>query len=61
MAIYDTMTFVQAPISTFCVGQASSTAAVLLAGGGAGGGVVVPAARAQANANRRLSTSSASP
>ncbi|MET7684953.1 ATP-dependent Clp protease proteolytic subunit [Streptomyces sp. NPDC005423] len=33
MAIYDTMTFVQAPISTFCVGQAASTAAVLLAGG----------------------------
>ncbi|MFI0814783.1 ClpP family protease [Streptomyces sp. NPDC021098] len=33
MAIYDTMTFVTAPISTFCVGQAASTAAVLLAGG----------------------------
>ncbi|MFE0185804.1 ClpP family protease [Streptomyces olivaceus] len=33
MAIYDTMAFVQAPISTFCVGQAASTAAVLLAGG----------------------------
>src|SRR5258707_2008545 len=31
MAIYDTMTFVQAPISTFCVGQATSTAAVRLA------------------------------
>ncbi|MFF7770008.1 ClpP family protease [Streptomyces massasporeus] len=36
MAIYDTMTFVQAPISTFCVGQAASTAAVLLAGGNPG-------------------------
>ncbi|GGO56746.1 putative ATP-dependent Clp protease proteolytic subunit-like protein [Streptomyces daqingensis] len=36
MAIYDTMTFVGAPISTFCVGQAASTAAVLLAGGDAG-------------------------
>jgi ATP-dependent Clp protease protease subunit len=36
MAIYDTMTFVQAPISTFCVGQAASTAAVLLAGGAPG-------------------------
>src|ERR1700735_5251468 len=33
MAIYDTMTFVGAPISTFCVGQAASTAAVLLAAG----------------------------
>ncbi|WP_328537022.1 ClpP family protease [Streptomyces sp. NBC_00344] len=36
MAIYDTMTFVQAPISTWCVGQAASTAAVLLAGGDPG-------------------------
>ncbi|MGV9852574.1 ClpP family protease [Streptomyces sp. NPDC003442] len=36
MAIYDTMTFVSAPISTFCVGQAASTAAVLLAGGDPG-------------------------
>ncbi|OKJ09122.1 ClpP family protease [Kitasatospora sp. CB01950] len=36
MAIYDTMTFVQSPISTFCVGQAASTAAVLLAGGDPG-------------------------
>lgn len=35
-AIYDTMTFVGAPISTFCVGQAASTAAVLLAGGDPG-------------------------
>ena len=33
MAIYDTMTFVGAPISTFCVGQAASTAAVLLSAG----------------------------
>lgn len=36
MAIYDTMTYVRAPISTFCVGQAASTAAVLLAGGDPG-------------------------
>ncbi|MFB7601194.1 ClpP family protease [Streptomyces sp. NPDC056160] len=36
MAIYDTMTFVRSPISTFCVGQAASTAAVLLAGGDPG-------------------------
>jgi ATP-dependent Clp protease, protease subunit len=35
-AIYDTMSFVSSPISTFCVGQAASTAAVLLAGGDAG-------------------------
>ncbi|MCM2389272.1 ClpP family protease [Streptomyces albipurpureus] len=36
MAIYDTMSFIRAPISTFCVGQALSTAAVLLAGGDPG-------------------------
>lgn len=36
MAIYDTMTFVGSPISTYCVGQAASTAAVLLAGGDPG-------------------------
>ncbi|MER7824194.1 ATP-dependent Clp protease proteolytic subunit ClpP [Streptomyces sp. CG 926] len=45
MAIYDTMTFVQAPISTFCVGQASSTAAVLLAGGDPGRRFVLRHAR----------------
>ncbi|MGV9266084.1 ClpP family protease [Kitasatospora sp. NPDC003701] len=45
MAIYDTMTFVQAPISTFCVGQAASTAAVLLAGGDAGRRFVLQHAR----------------
>lgn len=36
MAIYDTMAFVAAPISTYCVGQAASTAAVLLAAGDPG-------------------------
>ncbi|GAA2425598.1 ATP-dependent Clp protease proteolytic subunit [Streptomyces coeruleofuscus] len=45
MAIYDTMTYVQAPISTFCVGQAASTAAVLLAGGDAGRRFVLEHAR----------------
>ncbi|MFJ6748722.1 MULTISPECIES: ClpP family protease [unclassified Streptomyces] len=45
MAIYDTMTFVSAPISTFCVGQAASTAAVLLAGGDAGRRFVLEHAR----------------
>ncbi|MGW2613671.1 ClpP family protease [Streptomyces sp. NPDC001500] len=45
MAIYDTMTYVQAPISTFCVGQAASTAAVLLAGGDPGRRVVLEHAR----------------
>jgi ATP-dependent Clp protease, protease subunit len=45
MAIYDTMTFVGAPISTFCVGQAASTAAVLLAAGEPGRRFVLEHAR----------------
>jgi ATP-dependent Clp protease, protease subunit len=45
MAIYDTMTFVRAPITTFCVGQAASTAAVLLAGGDQGRRVVLEHSR----------------
>jgi ATP-dependent Clp protease protease subunit len=36
MAVYDTMGFVSAPIWTYCVGQAASTAAILLAAGEAG-------------------------
>ncbi|HEY3734767.1 MAG TPA: ATP-dependent Clp protease proteolytic subunit [Streptosporangiaceae bacterium] len=45
MAIYDAMTFVGVPISTFCVGQAASTAAVLLAGGDPGQRFVLEHAR----------------
>ncbi|ARQ68894.1 ClpP family protease [Streptomyces marincola] len=45
MAIYDTMTFVRAPISTYCVGQAARAAAVLLAGGEPGRRVVLEHAR----------------
>ncbi len=45
MAIYDTMTFVGSPISTWCVGQAASTAAVLLAGGDSGRRFVLEHAR----------------
>jgi ATP-dependent Clp protease protease subunit len=33
MAIYDTMKYIKAPVSTICVGQASSMGAYLLAGG----------------------------
>jgi len=33
MAIYDTMQFVDAPVATYCLGQAASAAAVLLAAG----------------------------
>lgn len=45
MAIYDTMSFISAPISTVCVGQAASTAAVLLAGGDPGRRFVLEHAR----------------
>ncbi|MQY14864.1 ATP-dependent Clp protease proteolytic subunit [Streptomyces sp. RB5] len=45
MAIYDTMSYVTAPISTLCVGQAASTAAVLLAGGDKGRRAVLSHAR----------------
>ncbi len=45
LAIYDTMQFVRAPISTACVGQAASTAAVLLAAGAPGRRTVLPHAR----------------
>src|ERR1035437_9162067 len=33
MAIYDTMKYIKAPVSTICVGQASSMGSFLLAGG----------------------------
>jgi ATP-dependent Clp protease, protease subunit len=45
MAIYDTMRFVGSPISTFCVGQAASTAAVLLSAGEPGRRFVLEHAR----------------
>ncbi len=45
MAIYDTMQFIQAPISTICLGQAASMAAVLLAAGAKGKRFALPHAR----------------
>ncbi|MBL8784563.1 MAG: ATP-dependent Clp protease proteolytic subunit [Deltaproteobacteria bacterium] len=45
MAIYDTMQFIQAPISTICIGQAASMAAVLLAAGAKGKRYALPHAR----------------
>ncbi|HTP52228.1 MAG TPA: ATP-dependent Clp endopeptidase proteolytic subunit ClpP [Anaeromyxobacteraceae bacterium] len=45
LAIYDTMQYVKAPVSTICLGQAASMAAVLLAGGVAGKRFAVPNAR----------------
>ena len=33
LAIYDTMQYIQAPVSTICIGQAASMGSLLLAGG----------------------------
>ena len=44
-AIYDTMQFISAPVSTICVGQAASAAAVLLAAGTTGRRLALPNAR----------------
>lgn len=44
-AIYDTMRYVKAPISTTCVGQAASAAAILLAAGTPGRRSVLPHSR----------------
>ncbi len=45
MAIYDTMQYVKAPVSTICVGQAASMGAVLLAAGAEGKRFALPNAR----------------
>ncbi len=45
MAIYDTMQFIKADVSTYCMGLAASAAAVLLAGGAAGKRFALPHSR----------------
>src|SRR5579859_482934 len=45
LAIYDTIQFLKAPVSTICVGQAASMAAVLLAAGAKGKRFALPNAR----------------
>lgn len=45
MAIYDTMQYIRAPISTVCMGQAASMAAVLLAAGTPGKRYALPFSR----------------
>ena len=45
LAIYDTLQFVQCPISTYCIGQASSMGAVLLAAGAEGKRFALPNSR----------------
>jgi ATP-dependent Clp protease protease subunit len=45
LAVYDSMQFIQAPVATFCVGQAIGVGAVLLAAGTAGHRAMLPHAR----------------
>jgi len=45
LAIYDTMQFITAPVSTICVGQAASMAAVLLTAGTKGKRFALPNSR----------------
>jgi len=45
LAIYDTIQFLKAPVSTICVGQAASMGAVLLAAGAKGKRYALPNAR----------------
>lgn len=45
LAIYDTMQFLECPISTYCVGEAASGAAILLAGGTKGKRYALPNSR----------------
>ena len=45
LAIYDTMHFIRAPVSTICVGQAMSMGAVLLAAGARGKRRILPHSR----------------
>ena len=45
LAIYDTMQYLKAPVSTICIGQAASMGAVLLAAGAKGKRYALPNAR----------------
>ena len=45
LAIYDTMQFIKADVSTMCIGQAASMGALLLAGGTKGKRVCLPHSR----------------
>lgn len=42
LAIYDTMNYIQAPVSTICVGQAASMGSLLLCGGAKGKRYALP-------------------
>lgn len=45
MAIYDTMQYIKAPVSTICIGQAASMGAFLLASGAPGKRMALPNSR----------------
>ena len=45
LAIYDTMQYLRAPVSTICIGMAASMAAVLLAAGAKGKRYALPNSR----------------
>jgi len=45
LAIYDTMQFIKADVSTMCIGQAASMGALLLAGGARGKRICLPHSR----------------
>ena len=45
LAIYDTMQYIKAPVSTYCMGQAASMAAILLAAGEKGKRHALPHSR----------------
>ncbi len=45
LAVYDTMQFIKAPVSTICIGQAASAAAVLLLAGEKGKRFALPNSR----------------
>jgi len=45
LAVYDTMQFIKADVSTMCIGQAASMGALLLAGGAAGKRYCLPHSR----------------
>jgi ATP-dependent Clp protease protease subunit len=45
MAVYDTMQYVRPPVSTVCIGEASSAAAVILAAGATGSRFALPNAK----------------
>jgi ATP-dependent Clp protease protease subunit len=45
LAIYDTMQYLKAPVSTICIGQAASMASVLLAAGATGKRYALPNSR----------------